>query len=87
MLLSMLKPDDLCEIVEILGDGEIRQRLLDIGFLPGRVVEIIRFAPLGDPIEVEILGTSVSRRGNEAALIKVRPLRGKRMRRRRKRWL
>ncbi len=87
MLLSMMKPGDAGEIVEILGDGELRQRLLDIGFLPGRIVKIIRFAPLGDPVEVEILGTSISLRGNEAALIRVKPFRGKRMHRRRKRWI
>ncbi|RKZ27234.1 iron transporter FeoA [bacterium] len=86
MLLSMLEPGDSGEIVDILGSGEIRQRLLDIGFLPGRIVSVIRYAPLGDPIEVEVMGTRVSLRLNEAALIKIRGGKGG-GRRKRRRWL
>ncbi len=86
MLLTMLEPGDIGEISDVLGSGEIRQRLLDIGFLPGRMVVVIRYAPLGDPIEVEVMGTRVSLRQNEAALIKIRGGKG-RGKRRRRRWL
>jgi len=75
MFLPMLQPGEVGEIVAVLGEGELRQRLLDIGFIPGQIVRVIRYAPLGDPIEVEIMGTRISLRREEAALIKVRPIR------------
>ena len=78
----MMQPGDYGEIMAVLGEGELRQRLIDMGFLPGRTVKVIRYAPLGDPIEVEIFDTRVSLRGNEASLIKVRPIYGKRKRKR-----
>ncbi len=86
MLLSMLKPGESGMIRDVLGGGQVRQRLLDMGFLPGRVVTVIRFAPLGDPMEVEVMGARVSLRRSEAALIRVKPMGGPGHRRRR-RWL
>ncbi len=84
----MLQPGEVGEIVAVLGDGELRQRLLDIGFLPGQIVRVIRYAPLGDPIEVEIMGTRISLRREEAALVRVRPIKGRGMGRgrRRRKW-
>ncbi len=82
MLLSMLLPGESANIIEVRGNGDIRQRLLDMGFLPGNKVSMVRYAPLGDPIEVEILGTRIFLRQSEARLIRVAPI-GKRLRRRR----
>ena len=84
MLLSDMKPGEICKIEALLGSGELHQRLLDIGFLPGRFVKVIRYAPLGDPIEVEVIGTRISLLGNEASLIRVHPM-GKGYKRRRRR--
>lgn len=52
-------------------NGAIRQRLLDLGFVPNTEVDIIRRAPLGDPIECRVANYKVALRGSEAALIEV----------------
>lgn len=46
-------------------------RLLELGLLPGSVVEVIRFAPLGDPIDLKVRGYHLSIRKHEATLIRV----------------
>lgn len=53
------------------GEGAIRQRLLDMGFVPETLVTMVRSAPLYDPIEVRIGNTFVSIRRAEAADIEV----------------
>ncbi len=53
--------------------GAIRQRLLDLGFTPESKIDIVRRAPLGDPIQCRISNTSVTLRGSEAKLIEVEP--------------
>ena len=51
--------------------GAIRQRLLDLGFVPQTEVEVIRRAPLGDPIECCVANYKVALRQSEADLIEV----------------
>ena len=51
--------------------GAIRQRLLDLGFVPQAEVDVIRRAPLGDPIECSVANNKVTLRNSEAALIEV----------------
>jgi Fe2+ transport system protein FeoA len=46
---------------------ELRQRLLEMGLTVGAQFEVIRFAPLGDPIEIKVRGYCLSLRKNEAA--------------------
>ena len=89
MLLSMIAAGEIAQIDELCGGEEVRQRLADMGFLPGRIVSVIGFAPGGgDPIEVEVMGSRISIRRNEAALIRIKPLEGRRIRRKRqRRWL
>ncbi len=70
-LLSDLKKGDQAEIVNFVDDGPLSQRLAEMGVTPGEKVEIIRFAPLGDPIEIKIRGYNLSLRKEEADLIKV----------------
>lgn len=48
------------------------QRLCEMGFVPGVSVRVVRYAPLGDPMEVELYGSHVSLRKSEAALLRVR---------------
>jgi len=59
------------KVVKINAKGEIRQRLLDIGFIKNQTGHVIREALLRDPIEIEIKGTNVSLRRSEAKLINV----------------
>lgn len=54
-------------------DGAVRQRLLDLGFVPQTHVDVIRRAPLGDPIECRVANYKVTLRNSEAALIEVEP--------------
>ncbi len=52
--------------------GAVRQRLLDLGFVPEAEVDVIRRAPLGDPIECRVANYKVALRKSEADLIEVK---------------
>lgn len=62
------------EIVKIGAKGEIKRRLLEMGVVRGSRVVVERVAPLGDPIEVRIMGYRLSLRHTEAITITVRKL-------------
>lgn len=51
--------------------GAVRQRLLDLGFVPQAEVDVVRRAPLGDPIECKVANYKVTLRNSEAQLIEV----------------
>ena len=51
--------------------GAVRQRLLDLGFVPQTEIEVLRRAPLGDPIECRVANYKVALRESEAELIEV----------------
>ena len=53
------------------GCGAIRQRLLDLGFVPDTEISMIRCAPLGDPLQCKVSGYNVTLRKSEASLIEV----------------
>ena len=59
------------KIHKLLGDGEITERLLEMGLTPGTEIEIVRFAPMGDPIDIKIRGYHLSLRRREADVIQV----------------
>ena len=52
--------------------AESRGRILEMGLLVGTPVELIRFAPMGDPVEIKVRGYHLSLRKNEAQLIQVK---------------
>lgn len=56
-------------ILKIKGRGQFRQRLLEMGFVVGKKVSVIRKAPLKDPVEYKVMGYHVSLRNSEAQLI------------------
>ena len=58
-------------ITKVGGEGELRCRLLDMGRIPKTVVEIRKVAPMGDPIELEIRGYTLTIRKEDAAKIEV----------------
>jgi ferrous iron transport protein A len=60
-------------VVELRLPPESRGRLLEMGLLVGTAIELVRFAPLGDPVEIKIRGYHLSLRRHEAELILVRP--------------
>lgn len=64
--LKELKPGEKGEILKLRGEGPLKRRLLDMGIVPGETVEVIRVAPLGDPVEVKVKGYRLSLRKEEA---------------------
>jgi ferrous iron transport protein B len=60
-------------ILKIKGRGQFRQRLSEMGFVVGKKVEVIKKAPLRDPVEYKIMGYHISLRNSEAQLIEVDP--------------
>ena len=65
--LADLKPGEKATIVSIQTSAlDVRQRLMEMGLTKGTMVEIIRFAPMGDPIEIAIRGYRLSLRNIEA---------------------
>jgi Fe2+ transport system protein FeoA/Mn-dependent DtxR family transcriptional regulator len=72
--LGELPVGDRARVVEIGGVGKHQRRMLDMGFVPGAEVDVIRKAPLGDPIEYRIKGTAVALRQQDADTILVEGL-------------
>ncbi len=71
MRLSDLKTGETGVIVKILGHGAFRKRVMEMGFVKGRQVDVILHAPLKDPIKYSIMGYNVSLRTSEAHMIEV----------------
>jgi len=69
--LDKLKPGQRCSIIDVHLGGINGQRLMDLGFIPGIEVTVVRNAPLVDPVELEIRGYNVSIRHTEARYIEV----------------
>ncbi len=72
--LSELQPAERGTIYEVSGSRALRRRLLDMGIVPGAEIEVVRVAPLGDPVEYLVKGYRLSLRRREAANVLVEPL-------------
>jgi Fe2+ transport system protein FeoA len=59
-------------VASVSGDRELRRRLLEMGFCNGVQVEMIRRAPMGDPIEYSLRGYCVSLRSEQARHVTLR---------------
>ena len=70
--LSSLAVGKTATVAEINIPAAARARLMEMGLLTGTTVELVRFAPLGDPVEIKIRGYNLSLRKHEAELILVR---------------
>lgn len=70
--LDQLCPGKSGTILSLAGRGVYRKRLMEMGLGPGADFEVLRIAPLGDPVEVKVRGYLLSLRKSEAALINVR---------------
>ncbi len=60
--------------MKLLANGPFKKRLLEMGFVTGSVVEVVKYAPLKDPVEYMVKGYHVSLRHEEAAHILVEPV-------------
>lgn len=74
--LSSLCPAESGTIVRVQGRHDVRRRLVEMGFVPGVTVAVVATAPLGDPLEVSLLGYRLAIRRSEAAGVTVRPTLG-----------
>ena len=71
MKLSELKTGEKGVIVKVTGHGGFRKRIVEMGFIKGKVVEVLLNAPLKDPVKYKIMNYEVSLRHNEADMIEV----------------
>lgn len=71
MRLSELKTGEKGVIVKVLGHGGFRKRIVEMGFIKGKTVEVILNAPLRDPVKYKIMGYEISLRHQEADMIEV----------------
>lgn len=69
--LKEMKPGEIAVVKKVHGEGGLRRRILDMGIIRGSQLEMVKKAPLGDPIEVKIKGYDLSLRQTEAALVEV----------------
>lgn len=73
MQLNQYKPGQQGRIVKVDCQGAIGQRLLEMGLIEGAAVKVVRVAPLGDPMEVEVQSYRLSLRKIEAERVEVEP--------------
>ena len=71
--LSQLEPGQRATIVRVGGNGQVRRRYLEMGFVRGELVQVERVAPLGDPVEYRVKGYHLSLRRADAQNILVEP--------------
>ena len=71
MTLRELKPGQQGRVTSVGTSGSMKSRIMDMGVTPGVEIKVIKVAPLGDPIEVNVRGYELSLRKDEAAQIVV----------------
>ena len=71
MNLKDLKPGEEGKVISIGERGPLRRRIMDMGVTPGVMIKVIKVAPLGDPIEINIRGYELSLRKKEAQQISI----------------
>lgn len=73
MRLSELKTGERGVIVKVMGHGGFRKRIVEMGFIRGKIVKVLLNAPLQDPVKYQIMGYEISLRHTEAAMIEIIP--------------
>ena len=71
MRLSDLKTGEKGVIVKVMGHGGFRKRIVEMGFIHGKEIEVLLNAPLQDPVKYKIMGYEISLRHDEAKMIEV----------------
>ena len=74
MTLKDLKIGNTASVTAVGGSGALRQHFLDMGIIPGVEVTVVKYAPMGDPVEIMIHGYELTLRLDDAAEIDVEPL-------------
>ncbi len=71
MTLKELGIGQSARILTVGGEGALRQHFLDMGVIPKAEVTVIKFAPMGDPMELQVHGYELTLRLDDAAQIEV----------------
>lgn len=71
MKLSELKTGEKGIITRVTGHGSFRKRVIELGFVNGKTVRVVRNAPLKDPVEYEVMDSQVALQRAQAAMIEV----------------
>ncbi len=71
MTLKDAKVGQTVRVVKLTGSGPVKRRIMDMGITKGQAIEVVRVAPLGDPMEVTVRGYELSVRKADAQMIEV----------------
>lgn len=74
MTLNEVAIGGLCKVTLLTGSGALKRRIMDMGITKGTEIKVVKIAPLGDPMELNVRGYDLSVRKNEAATVEVEPL-------------
>lgn len=69
--LNDMKPGESGLIVTLHGSGNVKHRLIDMGLVHGTKIHVMKFAPLGDPVEIKVKNFELALRNSEAGMIDV----------------
>lgn len=69
--LAEVEVGDSATVVKLHGDGALRRHLMDLGLIKGTSFKVVKVAPLGDPVEINVRGCELSIRKEEAAVVEV----------------
>ncbi len=69
--LDQLIPGQVATVMKVGGNGPVRRRILEMGVTKGASIEMMKAAPLGDPVEYKVRGYNLSMRKTEARMIEV----------------
>ncbi len=72
--LNQILPGETVVVEKVLGNGPVKRRIIDMGIVAGTKIDVQKFAPLGDPIEIKVKNFNLSLRKSEAALIEVQAI-------------
>lgn len=71
MTLDELATGQSARVVKLGGNGALRRRLMEMGITPAAVVQAVRRAPMGDPLDIKVRGYHLSLRKEEAATVEI----------------
>ena len=71
---ALKQPGQRGRILDIQGDDAIAIRLMEMGLTEGEEIELLGFAPLGDPVEYQVRGYRISLRKSEARRVEIEPV-------------
>ena len=71
MTLNEIPVGGVCTVIKLNGTGKLRRRIMDMGITKGVEIKVVKIAPLGDPMELNVRGYELSIRKSEAESIEV----------------